>query len=285
MAYEIGTATNYRDLLDKLRLFLTTNSALVAAGQNWMQKRWVQNATTQELVLMGPGLAGGDQVYIGVASFENTTSDYYNWDLMGYTGYDSLATIYGQPGSSNPAGTLNNCLHLWNSSIPYWFIANGRRVIISARVNTKYFQAYLGLATPYATPAQYPYPMCIVGSNTSRSSRWSAVSTGRTPYCLKPDGTWQATSKWPLGSTTNQLSVLDDGSYPLIQTVTHDSVTYYSAETVYKTQYIGELDGWFFCPGRNNVSENIITYGGKNHVVMQNGDQVGLGDYIALKLE
>ena len=35
MPYVTGTAANYRDLVGKLRDFLTADSALVAAGQNW----------------------------------------------------------------------------------------------------------------------------------------------------------------------------------------------------------------------------------------------------------
>lgn len=40
MAYANGTATSYLDLLDKLRLFATTNSALVAASDQWAVERW-----------------------------------------------------------------------------------------------------------------------------------------------------------------------------------------------------------------------------------------------------
>ncbi|UGL62745.1 tail fiber protein [Xanthomonas phage FMYAK-P1] len=41
MAFATGTAANHVDALDKLRLFLTANESLVAAGQTWQQLRWV----------------------------------------------------------------------------------------------------------------------------------------------------------------------------------------------------------------------------------------------------
>lgn len=40
MAWTTGIATNYLDLLDKLETFLTSNAALVAAGQNWTTLRY-----------------------------------------------------------------------------------------------------------------------------------------------------------------------------------------------------------------------------------------------------
>ena len=60
MAFEIGTASDYRDLLDRFHAFLTTHPNLVAAGQQWQALRWTTDAATKELILKAPGLAGAE---------------------------------------------------------------------------------------------------------------------------------------------------------------------------------------------------------------------------------
>jgi hypothetical protein len=53
---------------------------------------------------------------------------------------------------------------LWDASIPYWFVVNGRRAIVVAKLNTQYEIAYLGFVDPYFTPDQWPYPLAIGGA-------------------------------------------------------------------------------------------------------------------------
>jgi hypothetical protein len=53
---------------------------------------------------------------------------------------------------------------LWDDSIPYWFICNGRRAIVVAKIDIQYEVAYLGLHAPYFSPDQLPYPMVLGGS-------------------------------------------------------------------------------------------------------------------------
>ncbi|MGK9450432.1 hypothetical protein ACSSZE_04075 [Acidithiobacillus caldus] len=52
MAWTSGTATNYRDLLRRLRQFLTTD--MTPASERWVELRWDQQATTQELIANCP---------------------------------------------------------------------------------------------------------------------------------------------------------------------------------------------------------------------------------------
>lgn len=61
MAYATGSATGPQDALNKLRLFLTTDSTLVAAGQAWKQLRWIVDNV--EAVDTTIGLSAGAQAH------------------------------------------------------------------------------------------------------------------------------------------------------------------------------------------------------------------------------
>lgn len=281
MAYETGTASNYRDLLDKLRLFLTTNASLVADGQEWTQMRWVTTSNTQELILKGPGLAGLDEIYVGISSDENTSSDWFNWHMNGYGGFDNAQTFFTQPGSFSYLVSQLYCLNLWNSSTPYWFVANGRRFIVVARVNTYYFIAYMGLGVPYATPEQYPYPNILLGNAQSYyNSRWSAVPNGRSVAVFR-GAVWQYASKWP---SSFQLRPTEDPVYQLLPIVLYDTMNLSTAQSRYLGKIYCELDGVFACSGYNNVSENLIQIGGVDYLVVQDGSSTGISDYWAVRL-
>ncbi len=182
MAYEIGTATNYSNLLARLKDFISNPDRTDASGdasilelvaidsdlgsgessQAWTIDRY---AAGDEMIAHGPGLSGDIDTYIGI-KLENGTigaGDYFNWLLQGFTGYSSVDDFGDQPGAMsaiNPPHIL-----LWNDPIDYWFFANGRRIIVVANVGgIVYEMCYLGLLLPYATPTQYAYPLVIGGT-------------------------------------------------------------------------------------------------------------------------
>jgi len=291
MAVETGTATDYLDLLNKLRVFLTTNETLVAAGQNWTEMRW-QNSN--ELILKGPGLAGQDEIYVGIKAFESVASDYYNWEMRGYVGYDAGFDFTAQPGAS-PA----TYIHLINTSIPYWFIANGQRFIVIAKVSTTYQSAYLGFHLRYGTPSQYPYPLIVAGTSSTSTYRWSTTNHNyrfiRDPgrYTMRAyyvDGSWWAfVNHYDSGvneTVEDDRNVFPrdmdyyrdnpDGSYTLIPCVLNMDTP--------ANGVLGELDGVHYVSGFNNVSENIITINSVNYLVVQNVYRTGIDDYMAVEL-
>ena len=71
MAFTSGTATDYLDLLNRLKQFVTQD--MLPAGDRWSVLRWVPGPPA-ELVLRGPGLAGTYQINVGVLS--ETGADY-----------------------------------------------------------------------------------------------------------------------------------------------------------------------------------------------------------------
>lgn len=269
MAFTSGTAANYLDLLNRLRQFVTQD--MLPANERWSVLRWVPGPPA-ELVLRGPGLAGTDQINVGILS--EAGPDYGNWKLRGFVGWNPAQTFDGQ---YNPSGAFYAML--MTSAMPYWIVANGRRIVMVAKTGTYYEMMHLGLFLPYATPSQYPYPL-LVGGSLNSSVRWSSNSVyrnhlpkssgGYAGAYYAPTGLWSGVTSamWPntWGASTRECP---DGSYPLLPFILSG---------------LGEMDGCYCVPGYANASENIIRVGGVDHLVVQDVHRTGYGDYLALKL-
>ena len=267
MAFTSGTATDYLDLLNRLKQFVTQD--MLPANERWSVLRWVPGLPA-ELVLQGPGLAGTDQINVGILS--EAGADYGNWKLRGFVGWNPAQTFDGQ---YNPSGTFYALLMA--SAMPYWIVANGRRIVMVAKTGTYYEMMHLGLFLPYATPGQYPYPL-LVGGTYNGSTRWSnsyqyrnhlPKSSGYSGAYYAPTGVWTGVSAmWPnsWGSNTRECP---DGSYPLLPFILAG---------------LGEMDGCYCIPGYANAVENIISIGGVDHLVVQDVYRTGYSDYWALKL-
>ena len=164
MAWETGTASSQDDLMDKLLLFLTTDSTLVAASQEWTVLS--DTTDTDRLVyLEGQGLSATDEIFVNINQYFWDATGAYNWDIRGTTGYDSGFSRDLQPGTSD---SIYFCLSNL-SGMTYWFVANGRRFIVIVKIGTVYVSLYAGFLYPYATPSEYPYPLCIGASTTTES--------------------------------------------------------------------------------------------------------------------
>lgn len=330
MAYETGTATGHIDLLDKLHTFLTTDAALVAAGQEWdsiLYQEVPGDAGQYEMIVMGPGLADDDEVYAGIRTYQNVGADYYNWHLKPMTGYDDELTFDQQPGvliATSPK------VPLFNSNITYWFVANGRRFVVVAKVSTIYTALYMGLILPYFPNTLLPYPYFCSGSCITEATRWSEQTNQHSIGLMQPysaasteanalvtpttsarffDGTWhglfnvyppsttqwyQGTYKtiWPyayLGISSRFITGTSSLIEPLQFHRTSDSD--YALFPIIPNMKMptgavwGELDGCYYVTGFNNYSENIITAGGYDHLVVQNISRTGIDDYFALRLQ
>jgi hypothetical protein len=309
MAVEIGTATGYLDLLDKLRIFATG----LAGGEAWTVLRWVHDSEDNghELVLQGPGLAELDEIMVGIKTYRSVTNDYYNWKLQGYAGFLSAMAFDTQPGAIPTSGnTPRVCL--WPNSIPYWFVGSGRRLIVVAKISTVYQACYLGFLRPYGTPGQYPYPLVVGGSScVLAGERWSVQSgdvrhftnpggqivIGAPPsastLCLRtPGGVWgrflnnyrPSYNVWPYYGANIQRTVPIelfreglDGSYPYLPLVL--------TCTLFTGDCYGELDGCYYISGFNNAAENIVEDGANTLLVVQNVYLTSAGNYWLLKLE
>lgn len=315
MAIEIDTATDYKDLLDRLEAFLT-GVALGAEAWTTMRYTPVVGAGTSELILRAPGLAGTDQIFTGIQTFENATADYFNWRLGGFTGFNNALAFAAQPGVMQ-----NVFMSLWNSPIPYWFVANGRRVVMVAKVSTNFMMMHLGFINQYASPSQYPYPLLIGGNmawspelNLADASwRWStpnAVANRNFPMATassgppiggiidntcscrlrSPNGVWikliagfnsayqdlDSSNIWPyMSGMVNLQQNLGAGAQNPLLPIILHDAT---------PEVYGELDGIYATTGQAVASEDLITEAGDDHLIVQDVSRTARNNYCAVRL-
>lgn len=279
----------------------------------WTQKRGVAGS---EYIWMAPGNAGNDSIYVGALRFFDSGANYDNLRLGGFTGYDGPSAFTAQPGFVGIPGPV---LPLWNAAIPYWFIANGRRVIIVAKVSTNYESAYLGWITPYASPGQFAYPLAVGGSMAwgstepaSNSTNWRFSYTGVEHQAFpksqtsaggglsgqlrlrRPDGLWRGFSTtysisyigcmWPYGGASVNSMMTDtrpnlDGSYPMFPIVLTEDA---GSGT---TNVFGEFDGVRATTGHNNAAENTVVEGRDTWLVVQNTSLTTKTDYFCVRMD
>jgi hypothetical protein len=150
-------------------LFVSTDSFTfsvadgLGATEAYTEMRYNANydaAGEYESILMGPGTSGADEIYTAIQTVKSAGDDYYNWRLMGMTAYGNVEMQYM---SGITQGRLPRML-MWQEQIHYWFVANGRRYIVVAKISSVYETCYMGFALPYGLPTQFPYPLVIGGS-------------------------------------------------------------------------------------------------------------------------
>ena len=156
-----------------------------------------------ELYLMGVGTAGADEILTCLRTYYDTGDDYHNWKMAGMTGYSASVDLSLQPGVTQ--GRLPRML-LWNDFIEYWFIANGRRYIVVAKVSSVYECMYAGFILPFGLPTQFPYPLAIGGSavptTVALDHRYSSIASNHRAFTnpfggsasVIPQGTFDTTT-------------------------------------------------------------------------------------------
>jgi hypothetical protein len=290
--------------------FVATDVFTVSTTPHWTSKR---RASGDEMVWQAPGNGNLDAILVGAKLFHDAGGDYYNWRLGGFTAFDSGLDFEHQPG--NIGGSSSPVLNLWNSSIPFWFVANGRRVIVVAKISTVYVVCYLGFLSTYMSPGSFPYPLVVAGSMSWDSSepavgdvrwRWSYVgdelrdlgiglpvksSDSACQLRLRlPSGVWRGfDSAWietALGRLWPYTDALHggmadwrpnlDGGYSILPIVLHDS----AIANIY-----GELEGVGATTGFGQSSENTITIGLSQWLVVQNVSRTTKIDYFAVRLQ
>ncbi len=155
-SFDVGTPVS----ANKYRIHVTTlGSSYLGIGAVRLRRAGGVDAAFSGAIWEAPGNDGDSEILVGVHLFERYDADYFNWEVCGFDGYQENAAFYQQAGFH---GSLY--LPLWEDSIPYWFVADGRRVIVVAKLNTQYEVAYLGLLDSYFTPDQWPYPLALGGA-------------------------------------------------------------------------------------------------------------------------
>lgn len=280
----------------------------------WVQLRANNVGTdTAEYIWKAPGNDGTEEIFVGGQRFASNSGDYDNVRWGGFTGYTAANTFAAQPGAvTRPVTPL-----LRSGAMPFWFIANGRRVVGVVRASTSYESFYLGFIKQYMNPTQLPYPLAIGGSMSfsaepaagSTQWRWSyagiehsafpksALGGDVTNFNLSQlrfrnlDGTWYGMTAatdtpggtavvgliYPYNNNMQDLRPCIDGSYPLFPII----LAFDNGTII---NLFGELDGVLATTGHGNASENTFTVGRSTYLVVQDTFRTNKKDYYAVKL-
>ena len=321
MAVEIGMATSHSDLLLKLETFLTTNSELVAANQQWESlkdntARPYSLSTTPDSngyllhrFFKGKGLDGQDSIIVPMVLRQNVTSNYYTLSAYPARAYDRTKAVDMQFVSTNGYDTYPACMSIWQTTMKYWFIANGRRFIIIAKVANRYVSMYCGLFLPSGTDTEYSYPLYIGGNHGTDGTPYTYEATSNQRSFFNPQAN---DSNYPRSSAylivpSGELACGDnyDGS-SFSSNVTHQFKTYPYNNNHYLTktidgqylllpidivqdrpvmQHLGWLDGVFYVSGFENSPENIVQVAGVDYICIPAVVQNDYNNYAAIALK
>jgi hypothetical protein len=274
MPYTTGTCVGQSELLDALKVFLTTNTALVEASQNWALVEDIASPADgggREVYFKGQGYSGDESIQIGFKMYDDgvTATDAHNIAVAGFTGHRVGVDFIYQPGYGAVYLTLTN------QTMTYWFFANGRRVILVVRVGGVYVTAYAGLFLPYANPSAYPYPLFIGGNSTTKNKRYSTQDADNTNFFGQLSTSYR-TAKYMYGAVWRDIyygTVVDSigtlSGYFLHQimenglplALNEDGVTRYLTplDIVCNLGFMGRLDGVMRTTGYGAVAEDTLT--------------------------
>lgn len=309
MAFTTGTATDYHDLLDQLRLWLT-------GTVGWTQLRWNAPASltdTAELWLRGPGAGPERRVNIGIRTGANTSKPAYGWEVRGSIAFDS-GVAYNQQNGVSPGSWFN----LWQNSIPFWFYANDRRFIVVAKVSSTYIPMYAGFFLPFALPSEYAFPL-LIGTNYRSLQTFDFDNSGNR-FFIDPGldscffrrrtvADWRAIENNTNSDNDNSdpgPSNAEARMWPQSTTVTAVRASFTSWQTSglagLRPNALGEsplwqchildrddnvmpgaLDGVFATPGFNRATEQVITSSGRTFRLFQNIFRSTGRDFMAIE--
>lgn len=304
MAVETGTATDHDDLFDKLRTFLSTAGP---TGPGWTELDY--EAGDRTVIFQAPGLSTTEEIHVGFGVVESVGTDSFALTGWMFRSYNSGLGHQVQPGHSGLG------YHpLWDTSIPYWFIANGQRVIIVTKVSTVYTASYLGKFLPYGVPGEYPQPYYL-GMPNSANTRWSSTDESFRNFfdpgahngsrMLNPNGTWYNVADhqqsgggesntdntnyiWPYNTPMGTTSASARTRYRELRQNLDDTVPHYPLVLLGEnpaTDIYGILDGAFAVSGFSIASEDTVEIDTIDHLVVQNVFRTSRFHYAAMKLE
>jgi hypothetical protein len=301
----------------RYRLHMTTlesGTVLLWLAAIQLRRSTTVDAAFSQFVWQAPGNDGDSTILVGARNFMRSDADYFDWELLSFDGFLSGTNPYLQAGAHG-----KSFLPLWNDPIPYWFIANGRRVIIIVKIGSQYEMAYLGFHSPYFTPAQLPYPMALGGSLAlgelptwdSIKFRWSNSSDEhRMPTHSDPrstsvtihshhlrvrriDGVWVGYESTVNDSSASTPSVSKNLIWPyrmglsLLDTnLIADSYSLWPVMLCDAAPNTwGELDGVHAVSGQGLSAETLILIGEINHLALPNITRTDRDDWLAVALD
>lgn len=249
----------------------------------WTTLRYDTSTAVHELIMVGEGYSGTEEIFVGFRSYEDTPNDCYNISVAGFTGYSSGLTFITQP------GYMESGVPAHQSNIETWLTISPQRIAFALKVGTPVYESgYAGKFFPYDRPTLYPYPVIVAGmlsgipntrfSNTTHSIPYKGnVANMRMRFV---DGQWlqPLTLPWSNTSVADAASarlVSTNGNYPLPPIQLYNTTN----------GVFGELEGIHYISGFSNAVENTLVVGGKTYVVIQDVYRTGFIDYYAMRLD
>lgn len=296
----------------RYRLNATTSTATptIAAIQLHVAVGGIDQATSQ-YIWEAPGNDGTSAILVGVRSFYRGDVSYYDWELFAFDGFDAAQAM---PAQSNVQRNLY--IALQNSSTPYWFIADGRRAIVIAKIaGSQYEVAYLGHLEPYFTAGQLPYPIALGGSlalgdtvpswNNAGFQAANSTNRHRSPVhsdsvtantigyaqmrVRRLDGTWA-----PFFSSNNDAQVTEAAGWvwPYYGGVSNVDVCIDGGYALFPVILVdttpntwGQLSGISFVTGQALSAETTIVVGPITHLALPNINRTDRNDFLAVRLD
>ncbi|MCK5089269.1 MAG: hypothetical protein KAQ88_04745 [Hyphomicrobiaceae bacterium] len=161
-----GVAATTTAIFPATGINLTVDTTVLATGWSVDRAALVSGGPERELLIRGIG-AGADEIFMGFQTNRDTGSGTFLWDMAGATGFDNGELFADQPGSSK-ANLETDALFtpLNNGIIDYWFVIDGFHVKGVFKSGSSYTNLYAGFINTFATPAEYPYPLLVMGCET-----------------------------------------------------------------------------------------------------------------------
>jgi hypothetical protein len=171
-AYSVnpGVAATTTALGASTGINLTVDTTILSTGWTVDRSALVGGGPERELLVRGDG-SGSDEIFIGFQTNRDGGSGTFSWELIGNTGFSTGDPFELQPGSSK-AIPATDALYtpLNNGIIDYWFVIDSFHVKGIFKSGSSYTNIYAGFINTFATPAEYPYPLMILGCSTVRTN-------------------------------------------------------------------------------------------------------------------
>nr|WP_086937497.1 hypothetical protein [Thaumasiovibrio occultus] len=279
MAWEMGTANGYKDLLKKVHDLALLNG--------WTVERYTTDpAGFDELILSTTGRSGQEFYTVGFKTEEDPAADRYNVKIMSAVVYANTLTFEDQPQRTNL-----QYLYLWQNSIPYLIALDSGHIRIAAAVSNSFHVCYLGAPLAYASLGHWPQRNGCFGEGTAANADWrtqsDALSTLQywrndarqiywiddtyiTPSLVFPSMYNCALSK--CGNFTDHISL-----YPLMLAAT-------SSDSAKNHGMLGEFAGCYYLSGSGISAWTMIQNGGRQFLAVPNVFRNGQNDFMALEL-
>jgi hypothetical protein len=292
MAYIASSASNFQDLIDKVKANLVANGwlNLLDSVVSSSRELYFKNSVTDVII-------GFKEV--------SSSPDYFNLLLnscSSYSGsfdwFNQIGSIPHFPNNTASSGNAMPVLACLNTPMNYWAFIDNDRLILVVKCNTSYNSCYLGKFEQYGSPNQYPKPI-FVGGHAKNSTMLNSY-TGFENECFiyenaekknncgarlrKYDSTWLSIGNSSLQLDTGFGAIYPTSSLGIENNYTTDGTYDVEPLILYTdTSAAGELKNIFWLAGRGLSAESEITIDSVNYIIFPNIFRTTNKDFYCIK--